>query len=268
MYYSFWRPSYSEELYHFGILGMKWGVRRFQKKDGSLTKAGKEHRKELKGLRKEGDDYVLEKGSNAYRIAGANESYDDHKRKYMSITDEDRDVYQELVYDMGGLIAQTERNYGEYINVTTKDMRIKNGEQVVQDIIDKYGDDTLKESLARVLAFRQEYKTKEERDAYYDEFIDWIDEKGNVNESEYERSLKQSRDDSARKDVADKVWDVMEKHSDEVLSKYKKTGYDAIIDPYDFINNASEMPIIVLDPSESVNNIKYIPHPGDRDWDD
>lgn len=29
------------ELYHHGIKGMKWGVRRFQNKDGSLTNAGK-----------------------------------------------------------------------------------------------------------------------------------------------------------------------------------------------------------------------------------
>lgn len=29
------------ELYHHGIKGMKWGIRRYQNKDGSLTAAGK-----------------------------------------------------------------------------------------------------------------------------------------------------------------------------------------------------------------------------------
>ena len=33
----------SDELMHYGIKGMKWGVRRYQDESGSLTEAGKSH---------------------------------------------------------------------------------------------------------------------------------------------------------------------------------------------------------------------------------
>ena len=32
---------------HYGVLGMKWGVRRYQNKDGSLTNKGKKYGKDI-----------------------------------------------------------------------------------------------------------------------------------------------------------------------------------------------------------------------------
>ena len=39
----------NNELYHHGILGQRWGVRRYQNKDGTLTSAGKGRYKNRKG---------------------------------------------------------------------------------------------------------------------------------------------------------------------------------------------------------------------------
>lgn len=41
-----------KELYHHGIKGQKWGVRRFQNEDGSLTEAG---RLRIKGAKRKTD---------------------------------------------------------------------------------------------------------------------------------------------------------------------------------------------------------------------
>lgn len=40
-YYS--TPPRSDELWHHGIKGMHWGVRKYQNEDGSLTPAGERH---------------------------------------------------------------------------------------------------------------------------------------------------------------------------------------------------------------------------------
>lgn len=52
-YNNCYRMRSNEELYHYGVKGQKWGVRRYQNKDGSLTPAGRKHqaRQEYKAER-------------------------------------------------------------------------------------------------------------------------------------------------------------------------------------------------------------------------
>ena len=50
------------ELYHHGVKGQKWGVRRYQNKDGSLTNYGKKHEY---GLSKRQAKKLIKKSDNA-----------------------------------------------------------------------------------------------------------------------------------------------------------------------------------------------------------
>ena len=50
-----------DELYHYGIKGQKWGVRRYQNKDGSLTPAGKKRRSSSDEVRNMSTDELRQK---------------------------------------------------------------------------------------------------------------------------------------------------------------------------------------------------------------
>ena len=77
----------TNELYHYGIPGMKWGVRKYQNSDGSWTEEGLARRRRQKIFKyefRQERSRTLPKGEVLWRMTTADEDISKNERTYVS----------------------------------------------------------------------------------------------------------------------------------------------------------------------------------------
>ena len=132
----------SNELKHYGVLGMKWGVRRYQNPDGALTSAGKK-----RYAAKDTDSIVTKKVKKDLSQMTSKEfrkKYQVTNTRYMKRVDRYGDPYMNSPLAKLGkrMEAEAKKNAERYINKAekNKNKRNKQTEARVKELIEKYGD--------------------------------------------------------------------------------------------------------------------------------
>lgn len=137
------------ELVHWGIPGMKWGIRRYQNKDGTLTAAGKKrYDKEMAKLKAEKKilDNKAKTKAKLDKLENLRKEVNDQKQadkpevlkvktpksaKSRSLTDEElRAKVQRL---------ELEKRYRELMKETIPKKKKSKGEEFVMDVLEKSG---------------------------------------------------------------------------------------------------------------------------------
>lgn len=226
---------------------MKWGVRRYRNKDGSLTQHGKELAKYY-SRKYENEDYTLKRGSDFQRIGGEHEN-DNHKRTYVSYGRDDNLRYI-------GAAAETLAGQYKISLKSVNPLKIAKGKTLIDTYVDLYGKIPLKTLIG---ADRTYQDIRGRKKPVYDKRE--IKERSQI----YKKALKDQ-------ESFDKSFELFNKDligNTEVNNLYfnllKNKGYNAMYDYND--RNFAKNPLIVLDRGTDLKTTK-ITKISDKEYDD
>lgn len=161
----------SNTLSHHGILGMKWGIRRYQNYDGTLTPEGRERLGYNKYVNEHKDDIILKKGtkvtrgvsgleSNGYR----SDSESEYQKQVKAIKEKEKNLDTKYV-SVDGVRNSGRANGKEFYTSwfsdygyapddmymdtyqLKKDVRVASGQKVIDELINQIGSQRITEAI-------------------------------------------------------------------------------------------------------------------------
>ena len=132
-----------DELMHYGIKGQKWGVRRFQNEDGTLTPAGrKKYKQEIKEENKKAFEYGREATISSHAASYAKNKSIKSQYKYKKALLKDPNMIKSS--------TQKKRRYAEADAMSSKQLEAharsaeKKAKEHCNSLIKKYGSENVK----------------------------------------------------------------------------------------------------------------------------
>ena len=147
------------DLAHHGILGQKWGIRRFQNEDGSLTEAGKRRVARQESYRRGRDisnDYYTAYDKKMEQLRNRSTVYQHHKKannQLENLYDLDENGKSKSdssqISDFRKLqqtyAQQSHWNHDQEMKLMDSEFREKAEKYAKKEVIAKYGDDYVKD---------------------------------------------------------------------------------------------------------------------------